>query len=174
MYQMQLAGRRAVRLIGVISVTVGLLVGTVLPAAAADQVPFRSTYSGAAVFTSQTTVSLIGRGQATYLGRSSNSGLVVIAGSDSSCPGGVANTNTETFTAANGDTLEIVSTDVACPIPGATLRFHGTGTWVVIGGSGRFTGASGSGTLDGISDFAAGTFQITLDGTISRPNSGSH
>jgi hypothetical protein len=44
---------------------------------------------------------------------------------------------------------------------------------VVIGGTGRFQGASGQGTIDGGADFtngpSDGTFRFTLTGTLSPP-----
>ena len=44
----------------------------------------------------------------------------MVTGPDSSCPGGLANDHYETLTAANGDTLMLISYDVACPTgPGA-------------------------------------------------------
>jgi hypothetical protein len=79
----------------------------------------------------------------------------------------VANVNTETLTAADGDTLTLTSDDVACPIgPGV---FHGSGNWVVTGGTGRFSGATGHGTLAGQSDFNRGVFAFRVTGAISAP-----
>jgi hypothetical protein len=92
----------------------------------------------------------------------------VITGPDSSCPGGLANDNHETLTAANGDTLMLISYDVACPMSPGT--YHGTGHWRVDGGTGRFSGASGRGSFDGHSDFNQGVFSFQLTGTISAPN----
>ncbi len=108
-------------------------------AASTHQVPFSASYSGTAVLTSPTSATFSGKGIATYLGASTNEGDSVVTGPDSSCPGGLANDHYETLTAANGDTLSLISYDVACPIePGP---FHGTGHWVVTGGTGRFSGA---------------------------------
>ena len=156
-----------------------LMLGASSVLAACHPVPFTATYSGSAAFASATPASFVGPGTATHLGRIATTGMSDFScgvGSHcpvSNCPDGVPNVNTETLTAANGDTLTIVSTDVACPIPGLNLAFHGTGHWVVTGGTGRFAGASGQGTLDGHSDFGAGTFQFTVTGSVSRPNSGA-
>ena len=121
--------------------------------------------SGSAAITSQTTTSFAGSGIASHLGRIVSEGHADITGSDGSCPGGVANFNVETLVAANGDELTIASQDVACPTgPG---RYHGTGRWKVTGGTGRFDNATGQGTYDGNADFTAGTFTITLTGTLS-------
>jgi hypothetical protein len=38
----------------------------------------------------------------------------------------------------------------------------------VVGGTGRFAGATGQGTIDCLGDFVNGTFDFTVTGTISR------
>ena len=46
------------------------------------------------------------------------------------------------------------------------------GTYTVVGGTGRFAGASGSGSLEGNATFtspAGGVGEFTLSGTISSP-----
>ena len=104
-------------------------------ASAGNSVPFTARFSGSAELTSQTTTSFAGAGIATQMGTVSTEGHADLTGSDSSCPGGVANVNVETLTAANGDKLTITSQDVACPTgPG---QYHGTGHWTVTGGTGR-------------------------------------
>jgi hypothetical protein len=142
--------------------------GTIAAHAAGSQaVPFRGYYSGTSAFTSATTVTFSGAGISTYLGSSTNEGHVVVTGPDNSCPGGLANVNNETLTAANGDLLMFISYDVACPMrPGV---FHGTGSWVVTGGTGRFSGATGQGTIDGYSDFNQGLFSFQMTGAVSAP-----
>jgi hypothetical protein len=108
-----------------------------------------------------------GEGHVSRLGRVANLGVAVITGPDRSCPGGLANINTETLTTPSGDSLTLRSVDVACPTgPGRT---HGAGTWTVTAGSGRFEGATGQGTAEGDADFAAGTFVMNLDGWVSIP-----
>jgi hypothetical protein len=145
-----------------------LALGAHAAAAAGGQTSFKAMLSGTAMFASQTTVLFSGSGSATRMGQITNDGSIVITGSDSSCSGGVANTNTEKLTDNDGDTLTTTSRDVACPIgPG---QFHGTGQWTVTGGTGRFSGASGHGTTDGYSDFGAGTFTITLTGVLVIPH----
>jgi hypothetical protein len=125
---------------------------------------FTAAFSGSARLTSQTTASFTGTGHATHMGRIATDGNVSATGFDSSCPGGIANVNVEALTAANGDRLTMSSQDVACPIgPG---RLHGIGHWSVTGGTGRFSNATGQGSLDGYSDFNAGTFSITLTGHV--------
>jgi hypothetical protein len=133
--------------------------------AAGAQVPFGGAYAGTLAFTSPTTAALSGTGIATYLGPSTNQGLVTMEG-PASC-GGFAVINNETLTAPNGDALSITIHDVSCPIsPGV---YHGTGTYVVTGGTGRFSGATGQGSFDGRGDFNHGQFAFVLTGTVSAP-----
>ena len=142
--------------------TIGL--GALSASAADDEHPFKASFSGRARLISQTTVSFIGTGRATHMGRITTDGLVVVTGPDSSCPGGLANVNVETLTAANGDKLTITARDVACPTgPG---QYHGTGHWTVTGGTGRFSEAVGQGSIEGGPDFNAGTFSISMKGHI--------
>lgn len=144
-------------------------------AASAHDVPFTGSYSGTAILTSPTSATFSGQGVATHLGSSTNEAYSVVTGPDSRCPGGLANDHHETLTAANGDTLSLISYDVGCPEPpciSLCYQFHGIGHWVVTGGTGRFSGATGQGSFDGHSDFMQGVFSLTLTGTISAPNQG--
>ena len=141
-----------------------LAVGANSASAASNRVAVKASFSGRAQITSQATTSFAGAGVASHMGRIVTAGHADITGFDSSCPGGVANVNTETLIAANGDKLTIASQDVACPTgPG---QYHGTGQWTVTGGTGRFGSAAGRGTYDGSADFNATTFTITLTGTL--------
>lgn len=146
-------------------VTLGMFgVGAISASAANHQVPMKARYSGTATATSQTTISLIGSGNATHMGRITTDGHIDITGPDNSCPGGIANINVETLTDANGDTVTVTSQDVGCPTgPG---QYHGTGTWRVTGGTGKFSQATGQGSTDGHLDFNTGTFAIDQDGAI--------
>jgi DNA-binding beta-propeller fold protein YncE len=49
--------------------------------------------------------------------------------------------------------------------------FISTGTYTVTGGTGAFANATGSGTIDTLTDLCAGTSTGTYTGTISKPNS---
>jgi hypothetical protein len=146
--------------------TVGIA-GNPASAAGTHQNPFEASYSGTAAFTSATTALFTGTGSARRLGRSTNVNHITVSG-PASCPGGFANINVETLTAANGDTLVLTGDrDEGCPTgPNAV---HGTGDWTVTGGTGRFAGATGHGTFDGVADFNQGTFSFRLTGTISAP-----
>jgi len=143
--------------------------GSAAAYAQSDQVPFRASFSGTAVFASDGTPLFSGAGTATQMGRMADDGHVVFTAAPATCSGGVPNDNYETLTAANGDAFTIVSHDVACPT--GPNQYHGTGNWQVIAGSGtgRFTGVSGAGQFAGDSDFGLGVFSIQLTGTISAP-----
>jgi hypothetical protein len=134
--------------------------------AACHPVPFKASLSGTATLTSPTSGELVGAGSASHMGSITNAGHVQAYPDQpsSSCPNGFVSVNTETLTAANGDRLTLTSQDVACPQgPG---QFQGSGDWTVTGGTGRFKGASGRGSLQGVVDFSAGTFSISFDGSI--------
>ncbi|HEX7862445.1 MAG TPA: hypothetical protein VF773_19055 [Verrucomicrobiae bacterium] len=75
------------------------------------------------------------------------------------------------FTAANGDTIRIGFQFLALPTPAG---FEVSGEWEILSGTGRFTGATGSGSYSGDVAFtspvtALGTFELL--GTISSPGS---
>jgi hypothetical protein len=132
--------------------------------AAPTGVRFVSYYAGSAAFTSASTVQFSGSGKASLRGASTNTGNIVIHGPDASCPGGLANTNVETLRAASGDILVLTMYDVSCPVD--INVYHGTGHWEVTGGTGRFFGATGQGTIEGDADFNQGKFAIAMVGTV--------
>ncbi len=86
--------------------------------------------------------------------------------------------NQVTLTAANGDEVLMQNTALDCFDP-ATRTISGTGTYTIIGGTGRFDGASGTGTVSvmaqvtsQVGNVASGTFDpLAWDGTISPPAS---
>ena len=142
-----------------------LMVGSGPAQAAGAEVPFTAKFAGQVGFTSETTAAWSGTGLALHLGTGAGAGAIVLAGSDDSCPGGVANVNTTTLTASNGDTLTLTSKDVACPV--SPYEFHGSGHWTVTGGTGRFAGVTGSGSADGYANFATGAFTISWTGSLA-------
>jgi hypothetical protein len=74
------------------------------------------------------------------------------------------------LTGANGDAIfvrfsglvHLTATGVTCD--------H---AFVIVGGKGRFVGATGSGTIKGVSDIAKNEGSLTFDGMISRPSTRS-
>jgi hypothetical protein len=77
---------------------------------------------------------------------------------------------TITIMAANGDTLLLTETGGTFtfdqPMP-LTTTSDAKLAWVVAGGTGRFAGATGSGTGVGSSDMVAGTTVVSFTGIIS-------
>src|SRR5262245_47101193 len=136
----------------------------VLHAKDKPQVPFSASYAGTVTFGTESN-SLDGSGRSTQLGQGIDHATVVVTGFDPNT-GCIPNTQTHTLTAANGDTLTITNSDLACPT-GEAGQFHGTGDWEVTGGTGRFSGATGGGTIDGHIDFFGAQYTLKLSGTIS-------
>lgn len=124
-----------------------------------------------------------GVGQMSHLGRVAEYGLTqcTVPG-----PDGTESVGTVTFTAANGDELWIEHTMLSQLIDempnGPPDGFTFVGTWEAVGGTGRFTHATGSGTLDGAGDILDGVaffdgipdglLQLNLTGTIAYDRSG--
>ena len=133
-------------------------------AATNQPVPFMGSVSGTVIVDLNAgTIELAGTGMASHLGN------VKSYKADGSLTSPTTDTLTETLTAANGDTLTILCNQVLEVIsPGV---FRGTDTWTVIGGTGRFSHATGSGSGETNVDLNVGTFTKQLTGTISAPNS---
>ena len=137
-----------------------------MTARASQNLPFRLGDEGTITFTGPSTAATAGTGNATHLGQITSDGSLTIVG-EASCGNevGFAVEMQDTFTAANGDRLMTLITMQLCPIaPGI---YHGVGTYVVTGGTGRFAGATGSGVFDGTGNFNTGTIICALTGTIS-------
>jgi hypothetical protein len=76
---------------------------------------------------------------------------------------------TDTYIAANGDKVFLTVHDTLCPTSTPNV-FHLSGAFTVTGGTGRFEGASGSGTVQASIVFLSGTtgtFSGTTVGTIA-------
>ena len=72
--------------------------------------------------------------------------------------------------AANGDLVYYTGEDVINVfnlLTGSGPNGPITGTWAITGGTGRFVGASGSVTINGIVDFATLNFNAEVNGTIT-------
>jgi hypothetical protein len=74
-----------------------------------------------------------------------------------------------TLTTTSGDTVFGTYTGQAVPAAGSNVHYDDPG--VITGGTGRFTGASGSINTAGIANLATGEYNGTLSGSISRPAS---
>jgi hypothetical protein len=127
--------------------------------------PLKASFAGSAGFTSPTTGEYNGTGKSTFLGKSQVHGEIQVTGAPS-CEGGFTATHNDTITAANGDKLYMQVTEDACPTaPGA---FRCIGTYMITGGTGEFSQATGTGVFEGDVDFAQGKFQLTYSGLYSE------
>jgi hypothetical protein len=139
--------------------------------AADRQVPFNAAFTD--VFVSDgnfpiARITVIGEGQATPLGKATTATTNQLVNLNT----GEA-TATYTFAAANGDTI-VLEEKFLSTFDATSGRVTFDGTYVVTGGTGRFTGATGSGTLSGSAVFTGpnnGIGSFTLLGTISSPAS---
>ena len=151
-----------------------VLVAVPQPASAKGLVPFRATMV-------ETIISLemcgpmlrcptaTGIGQATHLGRTTSSGGVVVDLAHPDAAGCFPEIRTTVFTAANGDQIMITATGKSCSTGPTTVTT--VDSYVVTGGTGRFSGASGSGTDSALVDLARRTAVTTFIGTLSTPGS---
>ena len=141
-------------------------------------VPFSATYHELVTFSpcgaTVVCVDARGVGQATHLGRStelSDAGTVDF----STAPCATIHNPLASLIGANGDTITVSESGTGCPtnVFGFDVL---TGTYTVTGGTGRFAGASGGGTLSGISQvdtscFCRATTTLTFTGKVSSPGS---
>src|SRR3954469_16946835 len=165
------------RLLVALALASGLLVGTVAAGAAAPLVPFHATTTE--TFTATVAgctpapslcITTAGAGQGARLGRLQEASTVVsdLASTNPACPGGGhRETRTTVLTAANGDQLTLVGPGFNCSTGATTAT--AADTFVVTGGTGRLSGASGSGTVTATIDLARATAVVTVDGTLSTP-----
>ena len=126
------------------------------PVQAAER-PFSLT--GAGTVSNGGVVSASGR--ATHLGLFTEAGQVNFV-PDSNDPTRVLATGNATFTAANGDDLELLidgSLDLTTGVA--------TGVFTFVGGTGRFEGASGTGNFVIQQNLVTGAFEVTAVGTIN-------
>jgi hypothetical protein len=142
---------------------------TTQPAQADKQVPFRAAFTTefeSVVEFPIAHIAVIGEGKATHLGKATavtTDQAVNLTTGDTSA--------TYTFTAANGDTVVLEMEFDTAFLPGG-VTFDGT--YTVMEGTGRFAGATGSGTLIGSAAFTGpsnGVGSFTVEGTISSPGS---
>ena len=154
------------RLLPLVAILALGLVATGANAASAAEptVPFKASVSGTLSPTSPTTFALAGTGSASHLGNLKSYAANVVITSGTVGVTDVTDTLTETLTAANGDTLTLFCTQTATLSSGV---YHGTDRWTVIGGTGRFSGATGSGTGTTTVYLGTSTFTKQMTGSIS-------
>jgi hypothetical protein len=138
------------------------------PTHAGSQVPFNAGFSGE--FTtefmppSSLHVLVTGLGNATHLGATSAVSTDELVNLEDN-----SGTATFTLTGANGDTVVVWLTFQLSVVPGG---FTSAAEYTVIGGTGRFDGATGSGLGAASGMFTGpttGVGSFTLSGTISSP-----
>jgi hypothetical protein len=145
-----------------------LTILSVFPAAfAVTSVPFNGSGTGTFTDTSPTTVLIIGTGHYDHLGFTTLKFPSTITGT-AAC-GGFTATEQDNYTGANGDSVFLTVHDTICPTS-TPNAFQLNGSFTVTGGTGRFTDASGSGTVQASVTFTSatsGTFAGTQTGTIT-------
>jgi len=158
-----------------VAVLCAVMVALPQQVSAASLVPFHATV--AETFTAgpcaplpSLCVTSTGSGQATHLGNVRESTVTVLDLASKPGPGcatdGHAETRATTLFAANGDQITLVGTGYSCPTGPTTLT--AVDSYVVTGGTGRFSGASGSGTITATIDLANGTAVDTFSGVLSQ------
>jgi hypothetical protein len=141
-----------------------VILGLTGPAVAQQQVPFKGSFEGDVTVTPLAPPFLSAlvdaTGNATQLGQFTLDIPHVVNRADLSAVG------TYEFTAANGDTVIAEFTGIATPtaVPGV-LYIEERAT--IIGGTGRFAGATGSFTVERLYDTVAGTTEGSFEGTIA-------
>jgi hypothetical protein len=158
------------RVCAAILVAVGAVASEATVARADSPEPFRASYSGSVSFASDGHVHLDGTGIATHLGASSVSSYIEVI-RPAECPDGFVTQYFATLTAANGDTVSLLSDDVGCPTsPG---DYYATGRWHITGGTGRFSQTTGSGeTYAHVHVVPGGQFVLQLSGSVSSASGG--
>ncbi len=108
------------------------------------------------------TANFTGTSQMLHMGRSSQAGTLSLG---APTPNGLPGNGTVTIKAANGDTVTFTYTGFLNPYTG-----EGSGPLKIVGGTGRFAGATGVGTFYAVIDVTARANQamtVLLDGVIS-------
>jgi len=142
--------------------TIAMLMGAI-PVAAVER-PFSLNGNGVANFATDGAGNVIG-GTATGSGTATHLGLWTVIGHIRFTPdenGIIRSSGTATFTAANGDKLEV---EVDGQLDTATFTDHGVFRFV--GGTGRFAGASGSADFVVVINPVTNGFELTLVGSIN-------
>ena len=156
----------------VVFVVLAGLAGMVLvgpSATAAGPRPFEADFAGQAVFTPTSTPGILsgigsGSGQATHLGRVEVSVTETL---DLTSPTGViALEGRMIMVAANSDELHWNYSATGTP-PDASGDIMLNGTFVITGGTGRFSSAAGEGSFQGVGSVVTGMASFTYTGTIS-------
>jgi hypothetical protein len=115
-------------------------------------------------------ISITGSGHATQLGKISESAHYAIDLVNVPTPGCNTNSGTMTLTGGNGDSIRLALHGTGCNASPTTQTI--VNSYVVTGGTGRFSGATGSGTEtvhSEVTNPAAPTGVARFEGTLSSP-----
>lgn len=148
-------------------------------ASAASAVPFQasfaetfSVYAGGPCPANAMCAAETGTGNATHMGKSSESFTAVVS-LPISATGCTPESSSGTLTAANGDEVFVTASGTFCQTSVSSAT--DTGTFQVTGGTGRFVGATGGGAYDSTininATWSGGTSTSTYTGTISTVGS---
>jgi hypothetical protein len=159
-----LTGRITAGLVTVM-MSMALVLSLASPVAAGAQVPFKGSLAGTVIVTPLdppfASVVIEATGNATHLGRFA---LVIPHQVNQALRVGEG---TYVFTAANGDTVTATFSGQGTVLAPGILS--STDVAVIIGGTGRFAGASGTFTAERIFHVATGAITGTFKGTITSP-----
>lgn len=159
-------------------VVVALMVALIAvprPASAARLIPFQATVTESGFTPTlcapvpSLCITLTGTGEATQMGEIEESAFVKNNLASNPAPGCHTETRGTTLTAANGDQITMHATGINCSTGPTTVT--AVDSYVVTGGTGRFSGASGSGTNTASINLANSTAVVTYSGTLSSPGS---
>ncbi|HEU4835277.1 MAG TPA: hypothetical protein VFS90_12700 [Pyrinomonadaceae bacterium] len=152
----------------VLTLTAFILLGTI--SVMAIERPFALNAKGVATFITDGAGNPIradvsSSGTATHLGLTTTVGTINFT-PDPANPGRLLTHGTGTMTAANGDTVLLELDGALEPSPGSPTA---TDKFVIrfVGGTGRFAGASGTGTGIVVVNLLTGAFEITMVGDIN-------
>jgi hypothetical protein len=156
-------------IVGIVAVGLFSTFGTAYAAPGGSERPWHAAGSGTATVVPAFTS---GTYHATHTGQGTFDGTFVVSAFPSPCSSGpgVPSLGTNSFTAADGDQLNQVTSGFVCE--SAPNTFHTTATYTFTGGTGRFATVTGSGSSVSDTTFPngfgqPGTLTFTQDGTIS-------
>ena len=153
------------RLVPVVLATASVLVLPAAPTLASAQVPFEAKLTQTATAApcpqgapaSALCFAQTGTGTATHLGQMTKESFVVLTPVSATC---VTFTENTVLRAANGDTLTAQQSGTSCFRTPTTV--DAAGPYTITGGTGRFSGATGSGT-------ATATLNVVAPGVLAGP-----
>jgi hypothetical protein len=167
-----------IAIVPVLAIAVAITALIVRPSHASAQslVPFQArvseTFTAGPCGPALVCITAVGAGQATHLGEITESAIVVVDVNPAHKVNGcVPEQRTTTLTAANGDKITMSGTGVT-RCGGSSNEAHDT--FVITSGTGRFEGASGSGSESNVHTFTGpgeGVATVNYDGNISSVGS---